>query len=54
MMDEEPDGANMVLHLLREGEGLADQATDALSHRAVGGLNSIRLTRVLTHRTMAF
>ena len=45
MADEELDGTNVVLDLLREGQGVADEAGETLSQGVVEALDMIGLPR---------
>lgn len=53
MVDEEPDSTEMIFQLLGEGQGLSNQAADALAQGVVEPLDEAGLAAVLWRRPMA-
>ncbi len=54
MMNEEPNGPDMILHLLGKGEGFSNQSADPLPDGAIKPLDIIGLAGFFTNWPMSF
>ena len=54
VMDEQPDGPNVVLELLGERQGLSHQSRNSLPQRVVQALDVTRQSTLFTDRLMPF